>query len=66
MIICHNQYEIGSIVYLKTDHKQRPRIVTYIIWRSADLFLYGLACGTEEAEHREFEISAKKEEQEHE
>jgi len=53
------QYNIGDIVYLKTDEDARPRIVfSYHV--TAQEVMYKLCAGTIVSEHYEFEITAEK------
>lgn len=59
MIVIDNKYEIGQIVYLKTDREQYPRIVTAIAQRQGTV-LYELSYGTSDAWHYDFEISVDK------
>jgi len=54
-----NKFEIGQIVYLKTDTEQRERLVTAIIIRGYGA-LYSLSYETEESTHYDFEISSEK------
>jgi hypothetical protein len=49
-------FDIGDIVFLKTDSEQRPRIITGILMRPNG-FLYYLSNGTNETSHYEIEIS---------
>jgi hypothetical protein len=56
MTIIESKYEIGQIIYLKTDIDQKQRIVTGIIVRSQSI-LYELSCGTETSGHYDFEIT---------
>jgi hypothetical protein len=59
-MIINPKYEIGQIVYLKTDLDQLPRIVFgYIIYRSVEI-IYKIAHGTNNSEHYEFELSDEK------
>ena len=60
MIIVENEYEIGSIVYLKTDEEQSPRIITSITVYSMGDLVYHLGKGTESSQHYEFELSKDK------
>ena len=53
------KYEIGDLVFLRTDVEQKERLVTGIQIRQKTV-LYGLACETEETWHYEFEISRSK------
>lgn len=51
-----NKYDVGDIVYLKTDQEQLPRMVyCFIVYRNE--IIYRLAAGTTTSEHYEFEIS---------
>ena len=49
-------FEIGQIVYLKTDLQQLPRMITGILNRS-NYKLYYLSQSTSETLHYDFEIS---------
>lgn len=61
MMIIDNIYEIGQVVYLKTDTDQIPRIVISIsVYKGGEL-LYKVASGTSTSEHYEFELSKEKE-----
>lgn len=55
----NNKFEIGQIVYLKTDDEQFSRIVTGFTVREQSL-LYGLSQGTNETFHYDFEITTEK------
>lgn len=57
MIVIDNKYEIGDIVYLKTDADQLARIVTSIQVFKVGELIYKLACGINESPHYDFEIS---------
>ena len=60
-MIIDNIYEIGQVVYLKTDTDQIPRIVISIsVYKGGEL-LYKVASGTSTSEHYEFELSKEKE-----
>lgn len=54
------EFEIGQVVYLKTDTDQTPRMVTQIAISGSGGLLYRLTCGTNESFHYEIEISAEK------
>jgi len=56
MMVIDNIYEIGEVVYLKTDQQQLPRIV-YCIKVYKNEFIYELASGTTTSSHYDFEIS---------
>jgi hypothetical protein len=52
-------FEIDTIVFLKTDFDQLPRLVTAIlVFESA--IQYRLSCGTEETDHWSHEIAKEK------
>lgn len=51
------EYNIGDIVYLKTDSEQKERIVTAIEIRHGGLLLYQLSSGTSTTYHYGIEIS---------
>lgn len=54
--IINNRYELGDVVYLKTDKDQLPRIV-YCFKVFPNEILYECACGTTTSSHYEFELS---------
>ncbi len=49
------KFEIGQIVYLKTDVEQNERMITAISLKP-DGILYCLSCGTSETYHSDIEI----------
>lgn len=53
------KYNIGQVVYLRTDDEQLPRIIAGIIIRYSGM-IYCLACGTTETNHYDFEFSITK------
>lgn len=55
-MIIDNKFEIGDVVYLKTDTEQKPRIV-YCIKVFKGEYLYDLTSGTQTSSHYDFEIS---------
>ena len=59
MIIIDAKYEIGQIVYLKTDKEQLERVV-FGYFYDGTLLLYRLACGTDISQHYDFEMTAEK------
>lgn len=59
MIVIENKFEIGQIVYLKTDEDQCARIITGIHIRPTGI-TYSLAVGDEETPHYEVEITEQK------
>lgn len=59
MINIDNAYNIGDMVYLKTDRDQLQRIVFSINITKREL-TYRLACGATISDHYDFEISLEK------
>lgn len=59
MITIDNKFEIGDIVYLKTDTDQKQRLVYAFEVTNRDT-MYKVACGTDISTHYEFEISVEK------
>ena len=58
-MIIKTDFDIGQVVYLKTDVDQKPRIVTrFSVTKECTLYI--LACGTEETTHYDIEISETK------
>jgi len=56
MMVIQNSFDIGELVYLKTDKEQSPRIIYCIkVYKSENI--YELACGTTTSSHYEFELS---------
>lgn len=58
-MIIDNKFEIGAIVYLKTDKEQEQRVVSGLIVGKYDV-VYELSCGVNTSRHYDFEISTKK------
>ena len=58
-MLLNNIFEIGDLVYLKSDKEQNQRIVTAIQLNGNGL-LYRVVCGTVETWHYGFEISFEK------
>ena len=58
-MLIQNKYEIGAIVFLKTDSEQLERIVTSIQVNPGEL-IYRLNCGAIETWHYEFELCREK------
>ena len=52
----NTRYDIGDIVYLKTDTNQKERMVTAIII-TVGSHAYSLSCGDDSSEHYDIEIS---------
>lgn len=59
-MIINNQFEIGQVVYLRSDEDQRARIVVQIAIMPGASLRYCLNCGTVETWHYEIEVSAEK------
>jgi hypothetical protein len=60
MIKIDNKFNIGDIVYLKTDKDQDERIVCAItVYKNGDL-VYKLSCGIDDSSHYEFEMTKEK------
>ncbi len=59
-LVIGNIFNIGDIVYLKTDIEQLPRMVYCMgVYCNAEC-LYDLICGTTTSAHYSFEISTEK------
>lgn len=58
MMVIDNKYEIGEIVYLKTDQEQMRRIVVGLKIMPDNILGYGLACGVDVSYHYDFELTA--------
>ena len=52
----NTRYDIGDIVYLKTDINQKERMVTAITITIGS-HVYSLSCGVDSSEHYEIEIT---------
>lgn len=59
-MLIFNKFDIGQIVYLRTDEDQMPRIITEISIRHDNFLVYQLSCGTVNSFHYEMEISEEK------
>jgi hypothetical protein len=59
MHIHQSSYDLGEIVYLKTDQDQRPRIVIALTIRPGGIasIYYELGCGPESSFHFDIEIT---------
>lgn len=55
-MVIDNKYEIGQVVYLKTDVEQLQRIVSAITQRQGTI-VYELCCGKDMSGHYDFEIT---------
>lgn len=60
MMMLENVYDIGEVVYLKTDPDMLPRIVTKISAFSVDSLEYQLSCGVNFSYHMDYEITKEK------
>lgn len=60
MMIIENKFDLGELVYLKTDEDQKQRMVTKISATLDGGLLYDLSCGTVITCHYEKEISEEK------
>ena len=60
MIKIDNKFNIGDIVYLKTDKEQEERIVCGITIYNKGELMYKLSCGLDDSSHYEFEITNQK------
>jgi hypothetical protein len=59
MMVIETIFELGQIVYLKTDRNQFERIVTGISIRRGGVS-YALTCGIQESWHYDFEMVTEK------
>jgi len=59
MMLLENKYNIGDIVFLKTDNDQCERIVTALFITKGEI-QYQLSYGSETQYHYDFEISKNK------
>jgi hypothetical protein len=53
------QYNIGDVVYLRTDREQMARLITGIVIRP-NTIMYYLSCETMETVHYEIEITTER------
>jgi len=53
-------FDLGAIVYLKTDPDQLPRQILSYTTRCGGHITYNLACGVDETTHDEIEIDENK------
>jgi hypothetical protein len=56
MMVIDNKYDLGQIVYLKTDVDQLQRIVSAITQRQGGI-IYELCQGEKTSSHYDFEIT---------
>ena len=59
-MIIVTEYDLGDIVYLKTDEDQKARMICSINIKPGLQVLYSLECGTESTIHYEIEMSKEK------
>lgn len=57
MINIDNKFDIGQIVYLRTDKEQLPRIITEIVVTKGEL-IYGVYAGTIYSKHYDYEMTS--------
>lgn len=57
MLVIKNDYDIGDLVYLRTDKDQLPRIIIAIKIYKAGEIVYELISGTIQSTHYPFEMS---------
>ncbi len=58
-MLIDNKFDLGDIVYLKTDPDQKERLVTGVTVRPTGL-LYELSVGEEDSTHYDLEITTEK------
>jgi hypothetical protein len=51
------EFEIGQILYLRTDVKQLPRQVLQYKVGKSETILYEMGCGVESSDHYAYELS---------
>jgi hypothetical protein len=54
------KYDLGDIVYLKTDVEQLPRMVTEICIQPKNVVIYCLNAGPSVSKHYDFEFTTEK------
>lgn len=59
MMVVDNKFEIGDLVYIKTDIDQRARLVTGITLRICGM-VYELSLSENVSNHFDFEISSER------
>jgi len=60
MMVIENKFELGELVYLKTDEDQKVRMVTKVSATLDGGLIYDLNCGSACTVHYEKEISEEK------
>lgn len=55
-MVIDNRYEIGEIIYLKTDNDQLLRLISGIMICGKDI-MYEVSHGTTTSKHYEFELT---------
>lgn len=60
MIVIENSFEMGSMIFLKTDPDQRQRQITQIAVGVNGSIRYCIACGNSESWHFEAELTVEK------
>lgn len=56
-MIINNKFNLGQVVYLRTDIEQQARIVTLLEISPGGTIIYGLTCGTQDSKHFDIEIT---------
>lgn len=56
-MIITTPYDIGDIVFVKTDEEQKERMITEICVKSPNFVLYLLSYGTNNSWHTDIELS---------
>lgn len=59
-MMLESKFDLGQMVYLKTDHEQRERQITQITWGGNMGIRYCLTCGITETWHYDIEITTEK------
>lgn len=59
MMVIDNKYDLGDLVYIKTDVDQRARLVTGITLRPFGM-VYELSLSENTSNHFDFEMSSEK------
>jgi hypothetical protein len=56
MMVVDNVFELGDVVYIKTDTEQKPRMVTCLLVKPIGI-TYELSCGEAVSIHYDIELS---------
>lgn len=60
MMVIENKYEIGQLLFLKTDSEQKERMLVQIAIGGNNAIRYCLSSGTVETWHYDIEMSEEK------